>query len=104
MVQDLPFFYPANVMMFLNGSAVPKDAMPSPDMVYAVRALIPEEEYAADLKKKHFGQTTPIDFVGYNSGSFPFWSSEPFTYASAMLSLTQYRALVASGQLPDSQY
>lgn len=104
LVEDLPFFYPANVMMFLNGSAVPKDAMPSPDMVYAVRALIPEEEYAADLKKKHFGQTTPIDFVGYNSGSFPFWSSEPFTYASAMLSLAQYRALVASGQLPDSQY
>lgn len=100
-LQDLPFFYPENVMMYLNGSAFPKNATFNPDLVVGVRSVIPEDEYRAELKKKHFGKMTPVDFLGYNSASFPFWSSEPFTYASAMLALTQYRALVASGQLPD---
>ena len=65
-----------------------------------MRSVIPEEEYKVELEKDHFGEKTPVDFNGYNSGSFPFWSSEPFTYASAMLALTRYRALLASGQLP----
>ena len=101
-MQDLPFFYPANVMMYLNGSTFPKNTTSvSGDLVYAVHSLISENEYDAELKKPHFGRMTQVEFLGYNNNaSFPFWSSDSFTYASAMLALSQYRALEASGQLP----
>ena len=85
--------------MYLNGTTPPVNAIPSPDMVIGVRSVIPEDEYKAKLKEKHFGKEAMVDFLGYNSGSFPFWSSEPFTYASSMLALARYRALVTSGQL-----
>ena len=87
-------------MMYLNGSTFPKNTMFNNDLVYAVHSLIPEDEYNAELKKPHFGITTQVEFLGYNNASFPFWSSDSFTYASAMLALSQYRALVTSGQLP----
>lgn len=89
-----------NLLKYLNGSAVPPGSPVTDDLVVAVRSVIPQEEYNAELKKKHFGENTPTDFYGYNSSFFPFWSSEPFTHAAAMLALTRYRALVASGQLP----
>ena len=102
--QDLPFFYPINFMQFLNGSNVPSNIVnltnEYSNLVAGVHSVIPEEEYVEMLKKQHFGMLTPIDFYGYNQDSFPFWSSEPFTYASSMLALTQYRALLDSGQLP----
>lgn len=85
-------------MMYLNGSTAPMNTI-SDDLVYAVHSLIPEDEYNAELKKPHFGVMAQVDFLGYNNASFPFWSSDPFTYASAMLALTQYRALVTSRQL-----
>ena len=89
-------------MQYINGSAIPANASATPDMVVGVSGIIPREEYENQLLQKHFGKLTPIDFQGYNtpdSNFGPFWSSEPFTYASAMLALTQYRALLASGQL-----
>ena len=101
MFQDLPFFYPANLMKFLNGSSLPPGSTQAgPDVVVGVHGLIPEEDYIAELKKQHFGVYTPVDFYGYNQNYFPFWSSEPFTYASVMLALSRYRALLISGQLP----
>jgi len=89
-------------MQYINGSAIPANASATPDMVVGVRGIIPREEYENQLLQKHFGKFTPVDFQGYNtpdSNFWPFWSSEPFTYASAMLALTQYRALLATGQL-----
>ncbi len=89
-------------MKFLNGSAVPSNiSQPDDELVVGVQSLIPEEEYAEMLKKTHFGILAPIDFYGYNQASFPFWSAQPFTYASAMLALAQYRALLDAGQLPN---
>jgi len=89
-------------VQYINGSVIPANASASPEMVFGVRGIIPQKEYKKQLLQKHFGRLTPIDFKGYNtpdSNGWPFWSSEPFTYASAMLALTQYRALLASGQL-----
>jgi hypothetical protein len=86
--------------MYLNGTTFFDNSTLSPDMVFGMRSVIPEDEYKAELTKKHFGKMTPTDFFGYNSSGFPFWSSEAFTYASSMLALSQYRALVTSGQLP----
>lgn len=97
----MPFFYPANLVRFLNGSSLPPgEPHAGNDVVVGVKSLIPEDIYQAELRKKHFGMVTPVDFYGYNSGTWPFWSSEPFTHAAAMLTLTRYRQLVASGQLP----
>lgn len=64
------------------------------DAVLGVKGVIPAEEYAQLLKVPHEGQFTEIDFHGYNGGpysTFPFWSSQPLTHASALLALTQYR-------------
>ena len=46
------------------------------------------------LKQKHFNVTTPIDFEGFNSNAFPFWSSEPYTYSVSLLALAQYNNLI----------
>jgi hypothetical protein len=48
------------------------------------------------LKQKHFNVLTPIDFKGYNVEiGFPFWSSEPYTYAVSLLALSQYNNLIS---------
>lgn len=87
--------------MYLNGTVVsPDKAVWDNYITVGVRSIIPEEDYNAQLLKKWFGRLTPLDFQGYNAESFPFWSSEPFTHASVILALSQYRALVATGQLP----
>ena len=88
--------------MYVNGSVIPPGGDASPESIIGMRGIMSQEEYKKQLQEKHFGRFTPMDFHGYNSASgWPFWSSEPFTYASAMLALTQYRALLASGQLHD---
>ena len=100
--QDLPFWYPANVYQFINGSDIPPSEIQVLEgMIIGVNGTIPKSQYAEMLKMKHFNQTTPLDFHGYNidEGYWPFWSSEPWTYASSMLALSQYRSLKASGQL-----
>jgi hypothetical protein len=99
--QDLPFWYPANVFQYLNGTDIPSNGTLDEYAVVGVKGIIPKNVYDEMLKVKHFNQTTPLDFHGYNiDGSYwPFWSSEPWTYAASMLALTQYRALNATGQL-----
>ena len=103
-VKDLPFYYPFNFMRNLNGTVIPIDkAVINDEITIAIRSFVPEEDYNAMLSEKRFGHITPMDFHGYNSGgssAFPFWSSEPFTHAAVVLALSQYRALVNSGQLP----
>ena len=88
-------------MKYLNGSSLPSHLNDSAvEVVLGVKGIIPKESYNEMLKQNHFGRPTPIEFHGYNKyGSWPFWSSEPFTYSAAMLALTQYRALLESGQL-----
>ena len=85
----------------MNGTVLPADDIHLiREAVIAVKSIIPEEEYEKDLLRKHFGARTPLDFTGYNKKApFPFWSSESFTYASVVLSLTQYKHLLVSGQL-----
>ena len=99
-MQALPFFFPENYMLFLNGSAVPPGyPIGDPLVVAAIRGVVPEDQYQEMLKQEHFGVKTQVDFYGYNQDTFPYWSAKPFTYGATMLALTKYRALVASGQL-----
>lgn len=70
------------------------------DEVVAVKSIIFEEEYEAHLKRNTVGCIHHRILMGFNRMEpFPFWSSEPFTYASVVLTLTQYKELVASGQI-----
>lgn len=55
---------------------------------------IDETTYQNLLNKEHFGKMTPIDFQGLNKDNFPFWSSEPYTYAVSLLALSQYNNLM----------
>ncbi len=45
------------------------------------------------LEREHQGQKTPLDFKGFNKDNFPFWSSDPYTYAVSLLALAQYNNL-----------
>ncbi len=91
--------------MLMNGSSLPLDDVDLvSDAVVAVKSIFPEKEYEEELQKKHFGEYTPVDFSGFNRKAmpFPFWSSESFTHASAVLALTQYKELTSTGQLIDN--
>ena len=96
----MPFYYPANYQQWINGTSIPKDIN---DITYDVLehaavgmlGVMDEDEYNLELKKKHFGKSTPIDFPGYNipDAHFPFWSSDEITYSSVILTLTQCQYL-----------
>ena len=98
---SLPFWYPANLVQYLNGTYVDPDKI-DPDqsdleqVIVGVQGVIDEKAYENELKEKHFGQSTPIDFEGYNvkENIFPFWSSEAYTYACCLLGLAQFNNLV----------
>lgn len=58
--------------------------------------MMDENEYNEELKKKHFGRSTPIDFPGYNTPTFykfPYWTSDETTYAAVILALTECQYL-----------
>lgn len=65
-------------------------------VIAGVSGLIDEKNYENELKLKHFGQSTPLDFEGYNTKDnfFPFWSSEAYTYSCSLLALAQFNNLV----------
>ena len=96
-LQQLPFLFPGNLLMFLNGTSLPPNHVLSnndTDIIVAVSGVIPEDQYQQKLKKKQFGYITPQVFHGFNLDAFPLWSSEPMTYASTMLALTQFKTLL----------
>ena len=49
--------------------------------------------YNAELQKEHFELKTPMDFHGYNSELFAFWSSDELAYSATMLALTRCQYL-----------
>lgn len=93
-VDDLPFWYPANFVEFLNGTKIDPETASTSDLggiINGVSGYIDEATFEEELKKQHYGRDVPIDFHGYNvkGNEFPFWSSEPYTYAVALLALSQ---------------
>jgi hypothetical protein len=93
----LPLSYPSNFMQFLNGTNVtsPNQVRPGEflHLINGVRGFIDENTYQKMLKESHFGERTPLDFQGYNGNFFPFWSSQPYTYAVSLLALAQFNNL-----------
>ena len=95
--QSNPFAYPANRIEFLNGTVIHDDKhFPGGPFLLGVRGFIPESQYSVLIQQKHFGKTTPTKFPGFNlrNNSFPFWSSDAYTYANAMLALSRYDSIV----------
>jgi hypothetical protein len=89
------------LVQFLNGTNVDPDKIDPTQtaleqVIAGVQGVIDEKTYEDELKQKHFGQSTPLDFEGYNTKDnfFPFWSSEAYTYSVALLALAQFDNLV----------
>lgn len=79
-----PFFYPGNRV-----ESSKKDHY----SLYGMEGVISEEEYLQMAKTPKFhNETTPMDFNGFNNNTsgFPFWNSPPYTYATALLALSQF--------------
>ena len=95
----MPFWYPSNFVQFLNGTTVTNPAALSEDdlanVINGVQGSIDEATYQNLIKQTHFGEPTPLDFVGYNTKEniFPFWASQAYTYACSLLALSQYNNL-----------
>ncbi len=95
----LPLSYPTNFMQFLNGTNVTDPGQVKPGeflhLINGVRGFIDEKTYQKMLTEPHFGERTPLDFHGYNyiGNFFPFWSSQPYTYAVSLLALAQFNNL-----------
>ncbi|XP_062613043.1 uncharacterized protein LOC134274823 [Saccostrea cucullata] len=91
---SMPWWYPSNRKEYLNGTSIADDThIPSDATIIAMQGVKSPEWYNTQLNRKHFGFNVPMVFHGYNAekGPFPFWSSEPYTYVSAMLSLVKYK-------------
>ncbi len=98
--ETFPFFYPANYGQFFNGTTVTDVDNVSLfsdifQLIRGVNGAIDKQEFEELIKKKHFGFDTVVDFQGYNSVDMPFtfWSSEPYTYAVALLAISQFNNL-----------
>eukprot|EP00058_Branchiostoma_floridae_P009045 XP_002594533.1 hypothetical protein BRAFLDRAFT_87756 [Branchiostoma floridae] len=93
-LSSLPFLYPANFLQYVNGTALPPTTNLTRDALFiaGVTGVIDPAEYQKMVDQPHFGYATPTKFEGFNGPEtlFPFWSSEPYTYATAMLALAQY--------------
>lgn len=93
----LPFLFPTTITQYLNGTNASPNDIPNSDfekIILGVEGSIEEKTYQELLRENHFNLgPTQIDFNGYNSGAFPFWSSEPYTHAVTLLALSQYNNL-----------
>jgi len=97
---QLPFWYPANIYQYLNGSILDPNHFNAKnqslvDTIVGVSGIIAETIYEHMINEKHFNVSTPITFAGYNAPGteFPFWSSQPYTYSVTLLALAQYNNL-----------
>ena len=98
---SLPFWYPANVYQFLNGTNFDPTTFNTKsnslvDSIVGVTGYINEADYQRMLTETHFNVSTPTTFNGYNvrQGEFPFWSSQPYTHAVTLLALAQWNNLI----------
>jgi hypothetical protein len=97
---SLPFFYPANVHRYSNGTELnPQNATERDiknDMAYHVKGFISMSEYRKLVQKSWFRVPTPTQFTGFNEGTgftFPFWSSPAITKAMTMAAMSKFQVL-----------
>jgi len=94
--QSMPYFYPANMYEYLNGTKVPNHDDPKYlDMNYTggVRGFIQKEEYEKLLNETYYGSKVPTTFPGFNFSPFPYWSSPAITHSISMIGLSKYKLI-----------
>ncbi|XP_033764153.1 uncharacterized protein LOC117345236 [Pecten maximus] len=95
-LRSMPFWYPANRIEFMNGTAIDPSVFPhGVEFLIGMSGYVSTDKYNDMLKVPHFGKMTPMGFPGYNDptqphGFFPFWSSDSYTYAATLLALSKY--------------
>ncbi|KAL6066246.1 hypothetical protein QOT17_009673 [Balamuthia mandrillaris] len=99
-----PFAYPGTYCAFLNGTKWDPQSGEFPEdgarLVFAMKGIVSEEEYAKLLQQKWFGSSVPKGFSGFNSdgGGWPYWSSPAMTYSLSILAFSNYLSLSADAQ------
>jgi len=91
-----PGAFPANFFRYMDGSIVPQKSTQDPltdNAIIAVDGQIDPVVYAQQLTVPHFGTMTPQKFVGYNTSSFAFFSSNAFTYCACLSALAKWAKL-----------
>ncbi|XP_041375262.1 uncharacterized protein LOC121388110 [Gigantopelta aegis] len=92
---DSVYWYPTNRLEFLNGTSFSDDGdIPEEPFIGVVEGVIPEIQYQAMLKRKHFGLKTPEKFHGIKKSFYIYWSSDACSYAITLLALAQHNAIV----------
>jgi len=98
-IVDLPYFYPANRLEFLNKTTLPIDDQNKGDinenLIPAVSGIYSKADYYRSLNQTHFSEKVPLDFKGYNvqGNFFPFWSSTTLTYTTTLLASIKFYCL-----------
>jgi hypothetical protein len=90
--ETLPFWFPGNFYEYLNGTkVVPRDpSQISNELIGSMQGVVSDKQYDQYLAQKWFGMSVPTEFHGYNSGSFPFWSSTPMTLAYSISAMSKF--------------
>ena len=88
LLQQLSFFFPANVLEYLNGTAIPADhtiTAADDDAITGVSGIIPEQQYQQMLKKKHFGEnsSSSVSRIQPRSISFLVLKTNDLRYSHA---------------------
>jgi hypothetical protein len=95
----VPFFYPANVYEYLDGTLADCEERPnstSSGLLVGVSGLIDKELYDEKMKSTCFGRSVPAEFKGYNCDGciFPYWSSPVLTTGTVLLALSKVDLLL----------
>eukprot|EP01117_Protostelium_nocturnum_P014607 TRINITY_DN5574_c0_g1_i1.p1 TRINITY_DN5574_c0_g1~~TRINITY_DN5574_c0_g1_i1.p1 ORF type:complete len:633 (-),score=214.00 TRINITY_DN5574_c0_g1_i1:12-1910(-) len=86
---SVPQFFPANRWESLNGTW--SDRPFKGGVIEMVHGVPKKSDYMSWIKNPPNGPIPTFD--GFNSDPFPFWNSEPLTYASILASFSKYEAL-----------
>jgi hypothetical protein len=95
---SLPFSYPSNFHMWLNGTPASCSynvTFNSDNLISAISGYVQPAEYEKLLHAKCFNQALPTQYPGMNCPDcyFPYWSAPALTYAAAMGALSKFISL-----------
>ena len=94
----MPYFYPGNYFKFMNGSDItdPSNYLNFGDFISVIPGtkVIEPNEFIKNLNQTFCSRKPPQDFIGYNAGTFPYWSSPAMTYSVNLLGLIKFKNLI----------
>ena len=98
----MPWIYPANIGLYSNGTSMnPRQCNVNDievSMIFGIQGYINTSIYNEWVQNggcyPYLG--VPQTFNGYNnvSRTFPYWASQPITFAANLLAITKYHRIV----------